>query len=47
MKDRALVADTKGYGRSVHVIQQMPEPRPLHTDETLAAVIAARPEAAA
>ena len=47
MKDRALVADTKGHGRSVHTIQQMPQARPLHTDETLAAVVADRPEVAA
>ncbi len=47
MKDRALVADTKGHGRSVHAIQQMPEAKPLHTDETMAAVVAYRPEAAA
>ena len=27
MKDRTLMPDTRGWGRSVHAIQQMPAPR--------------------
>lgn len=47
MKDRTLMADTRGHGRSVHAIQDVGTPSPRHTDETLAAVVAYRPEAAA
>lgn len=43
MKDRTLVADTKGHGRSVHAIQEMPTPQVQHADQTLAAVVAHRP----
>lgn len=46
VKDRALVAQTRGTGRSVHAIQQMPPAAPRNTDQTLAAVTARRPEAA-
>ncbi len=47
VKDRTLVPETKGMGRSVHSIQQMPPAAPRNTDQTLAAVTADRPEAAA
>ncbi|MEP9380030.1 allantoinase AllB [Aquabacter sp. CN5-332] len=47
VKDRVLVAETRGFGRSVHAIQEMPAPQPKHADQTLAAVIALRPEEAA
>ncbi len=47
VKDRALVPETRGFGRSVHAIQEMPTPQPRHADQTLAAVIAVRPEEAA
>jgi dihydroorotase len=40
MKSRALVAESFGGGRSVHAIQRMPTPKPLHVAETLAAVTA-------
>ncbi len=43
MKDRTLVADTKGHGRSVHPLQEMPTPQVKHADQTLAAVVAHRP----
>ncbi|MGU3493264.1 allantoinase AllB [Xanthobacteraceae bacterium A53D] len=46
VKNRELVADTKGFGRSVHTIQDMLPAEPKNTDQTLAAVVAARPEAA-
>jgi dihydroorotase len=39
MKNRALIAESFGGGRSVHTIQRMPLPRPRHADQTLAAVI--------
>jgi dihydroorotase len=38
MKNRALVAESFGGGRSVHPIQRMSKPRPSHADQTLAAV---------
>ncbi len=43
MKDRTLVADTKGHGRSVHPLQEMPTPQVKHADQTLAAVVAHTP----
>lgn len=43
MKDRTLVAGTKGHGRSVHAIQAMPAPQVQHADQTLASVVAHRP----
>ncbi len=39
MRDRALVAQTRGWGRSVHPIQQMPAPVLQHTDETMKAIV--------
>jgi dihydroorotase len=42
MKDRALQADARGWGRSIHTVQKMPVPRPANTDQTLAAALAAR-----
>jgi dihydroorotase len=39
MKDRILQPKTRGWGRSVHSIQNMPEPRPLHVDQTTAAIL--------
>jgi dihydroorotase len=39
MRDRKLVEDSRGWGRSVHAIQQMPQPVPRHTDQTMAAVL--------
>jgi dihydroorotase len=41
MRDRALIADARGWGRSVHAIQQMPSPVVRNADQTLAAVTAA------
>jgi dihydroorotase len=38
MRDRGLMADTRGYGRSVHTIQQMPVPDVRNADKTLRAV---------
>jgi len=42
MRERRLVADTRGWGRSVHSIQRMPPARPRNTDQTMAAIVAAR-----
>src|SRR5580698_4460272 len=39
MKDRALTAGAGGWGRSVHTIQQMPQAAPLHTDQTMEAIV--------
>ena len=38
MKDRALAADTRGWGRSVHTIQHMPPPDVRNADQTMQAV---------
>ncbi len=43
MKDRALVAQTRGWGRSVHSIQQMPAPVLQNTDETMKATVRGLP----
>jgi dihydroorotase len=42
MKDRRIVADSKGWGRSVRRIQRMAQPQPRNVDQTLAAATAAR-----
>ena len=39
MKDRQLVSSTRGWGTSVHAIQNMPTPQPKHTDQTLKAIL--------
>jgi dihydroorotase len=39
LRDRTLVAETRGWGRSVHGIQKMPFPRVRHADQTMAAVL--------
>ena len=39
MRDRALVAATRGWGRSVHAIQQMPPPVPRNADKTMRAIV--------
>jgi len=38
MKDRELTAGVKGWGRSVHAIQHMPQPRLANTDLTMQAI---------
>jgi dihydroorotase len=47
MKDGELVADSKGWGRSVKEIQQMPEPVVRNADKTTAAIIAGYPQGGA
>ncbi len=39
MKNRALVAESKGWGRSVHAIQAMPPAVVQHADQTMQAVL--------
>jgi dihydroorotase len=39
MKNRTLAADTRGWGRSVHTIQQMPTPDVRNADNTMQAII--------
>jgi dihydroorotase len=41
MRDRALMSDTRGWGRSVHAIQRMPDATPRNTDQTMDAVVRA------
>ena len=41
MKDRTLVPDTRGWGRSVHPIQTLPPPRLRNVDQTMWAIVAA------
>jgi dihydroorotase len=45
MRDRALVDGTRGWGRSVHTVQQMPAPAPRNTDKTMESItrVPARP----
>ncbi len=38
MKDRQIVGETRGWGRSVRRIQRMPPPQPKNSDQTLVAV---------
>jgi dihydroorotase len=38
MKDRQIVGETRGWGRSVRRIQRMPPPQPKNSDQTLGAV---------
>jgi hypothetical protein len=42
MKNRALVAATKGWGRSVHPIQKMPLPVVRNSETTMQAITAQR-----
>jgi dihydroorotase len=46
MKDRTLVAQTRGWGRSVHAIQQMAAPVLQNTDQTMTAIVRGLPMAA-
>ena len=40
MKDRTLVSSTRGWGRSVHAIQNLPPPALKNTDSTMVAIVA-------
>src|SRR5262245_32012978 len=39
MRERELVAAARGWGRSVHTIQQLAAPAPRNTDETMTAIV--------
>ena len=39
MKHRTLIADTRGHGRSVHAIQEMPPPKVCNADKTMQAIV--------
>jgi dihydroorotase len=39
MKDRQLVSGTRGWGRSVHAIQNMPPPRIQNAEQTMQAIL--------
>jgi dihydroorotase len=39
MKDRQLVSGTRGWGRSVHAIQNMPQPQIQNADQTMQAIL--------
>jgi dihydroorotase len=39
MKNRTLMEGTRGFGRSVHTIQNMPEPRVQNADSTMQAIV--------
>ncbi len=39
MKDRQLIAGTRGWGRSVHAIQNMPLPKIQNADQTMQAIL--------
>jgi dihydroorotase len=39
MRDRALMTETRGFGRSVHAIQRMPDAAPRNTDQTMQAIV--------
>lgn len=41
MKDRTLMTDARGWGRSVHTLQTLPEPALKNTDNTMAAIVRA------
>ena len=45
MRDRALVEGTRGHGRSVHPLQQMPAAAPRNTDQSMTSItrVPARP----
>ena len=42
MRDRQLVPETRGWGRSVHAIQRMPPPQVRNAEQTSAAIVRAR-----
>jgi dihydroorotase len=39
MRDRELIAETRGWGRSVNTIQQLPPPSLRNADATMAAIV--------
>jgi dihydroorotase len=39
MRERALMSDTRGWGRSVHALQRLPRPAPRNSEQTMEAII--------
>jgi dihydroorotase len=39
MRDRTLQADARGWGRSVHTIQDMPKAQARNADKTMSAIV--------
>jgi dihydroorotase len=39
MRERALVTETRGWGRSVHTLQQLPDAAPCNVDQTMEAIV--------
>jgi dihydroorotase len=39
MRDRTLMENARGWGRSVHTIQDMPKPQPRNVDKTMPAIV--------
>jgi len=39
MKDRTLLPGTRGWGRSVHAIQNLPAPQLRNIDQTMRAIV--------
>lgn len=39
MRDRTLMENARGWGRSVHTIQDMPKPQPRNLDKTMSAIV--------
>jgi dihydroorotase len=39
MRDRKLMPDSRGWGRSVHAYQNLPPPRPQNVDQTMQAIV--------
>ena len=46
MRNRALIAHTRGWGRSVHAIQKMPPSKVQNADQTMQAIVGFREHAA-
>jgi len=41
MRERTLIADTRGWGRSVHGLQRLPAAAPRNADQTMEAIVGA------
>jgi dihydroorotase len=39
MRERALVSETRGWGRSVHTLQRLPDAAPRNVDQTMEAIV--------
>jgi dihydroorotase len=41
MRERELMAETRGWGRSVHTLQHLPQPAPRNGDQAMDAIVRA------